>query len=341
MKKNLVIISNERFNAKENIFYCDNIAEKTLPNGLEKNFSVEIIGRKTNIERSHKLKIKKINLFSFLPFYLFKVFQKIKENKSKFLILSISPYTFFASLLFIFSKQKPIIYLRSDGHQEYRTILGFYGPIIFGLMFNIVSKIGIFLSCRKYILKNKKGYLVSPSELNNSWMTSENQIVFDNIKLLYVGRVKIEKGIFSLLEIIKNSEEKISLSIVGATEKIIKKINQKNVNIFKIENKEMNLIKLYDDHHIFVLPSFTEGHPMVLLEALARLRPVIIFSEISHVIGEKKGIFIASRNSKSFFNMVHYIKNNYENIQREMKNNKLPTQDMFIDEMSKLIAKIN
>mgnify|MGYP003388912241 FL=1 len=340
MKKNLVIISNEKFYTRDGSFHCDNIAEKTLPNGLEKKFSIEIIARKTKIDRSHRLKTKNISLFKFLPFYLIKIFKKIKEKNSKFLILSISPYTFFATLLFIFSKQKPIIYLRSDGHQEYRSILGFYGPIIFGVMFKLVSAIGIFLSCKKYILKDKKGFLVSPSELNNTWITSDNQILLDDIKLLYVGRVKVEKGIFSLLKIIKNSREKISLSIVGATEKSLKQISQENVNIYKIENNEANLIKYYDHHHIFVLPSFTEGHPMVLLEALARLRPVIIFPEISHVIEDKKGIFVSLRNEKSFFKTVHYIKSNYENIQREMKTNKLPTQDEFINNMSKLIANI-
>ena len=30
---------------------------------------------------------------------------------------------------------------------------------------------------------------------------------------------------------------------------------------------------------------------MVLLEALARRRPVVIFEEIKHVIGDKKGVF--------------------------------------------------
>ena len=40
---------------------------------------------------------------------------------------------------------------------------------------------------------------------------------------------------------------------------------------------------------------------MVLLEALARRRPVIIFEEIEHVIGDKKGIFVAKRNFLNFF----------------------------------------
>ena len=70
----------------------------------------------------------------------------------------------------------------------------------------------------------------------------------------------------------------------------------------------------YDDHEIFVLPSFTEGHPMVLLEALARRRPVIIFEEIEHVIGDKKGIFVAKRNFLNFFGTLNHIKKNYKKI---------------------------
>ena len=51
--------------------------------------------------------------------------------------------------------------------------------------------------------------------------------------------------------------------------------------IFKNEND--SIIKLYDDHNIFILPSFTEAHPQVLDEALSRLKTNQSFSEISHV----------------------------------------------------------
>ena len=57
-----------------------------------------------------------------------------------------------------------------------------------------------------------------------------------------------------------------------------------------------------------LLPSFTEGHPMVLLEALARRRPVVIFDEIKHVIGDKKGIFVTKRNFLSFLGTLNNIK---------------------------------
>ena len=47
---------------------------------------------------------------------------------------------------------------------------------------------------------------------------------------------------------------------------------------------------------------------MVLLESLSRYRPVIIFPEIKHIIGEKKGIFVSERNYSSLVEKIHFIK---------------------------------
>ena len=96
----------------------------------------------------------------------------------------------------------------------------------------------------------------------------------------------MEKGIFSLIKLIKDKND-LSLTLVGEEKNARHNINQNNVFIKKNENNKENLIKFYDDHNIFILPSFTEGHPMALLEALARRRPVIVFDEIKHVIGDK------------------------------------------------------
>ena len=98
------------------------------------------------------------------------------------------------------------------------------------------------------------------------------------------------------------------------------------------------MIKLYDDHNIFILPSFTEGHPMVLLEALSRMRPVIIFEEISHIIENKKGIFVSKRNSKDLLEVINYIKKNYDSIYEGMSQNQLPTKKQFINEFENLIS---
>ena len=151
-----------------------------------------------------------------------------------------------------------------------------------------------------------------------------------------MGRIRVEKGVFFLANLIKNKRD-ISLSIVGAEKGSSYNLNQSNLKILPNQSNKSKLIKFYDDHNIFILPSFTEGHPMVLLEALARRRPVIIFDDIKHVIGDKKGIFISKRNFINFFGTLNNIKKNYKRIQKDMKKNKLPTYKEFIEKFVKSI----
>ena len=61
------------------------------------------------------------------------------------------------------------------------------------------------------------------------------------------------------------------------------------------------LIKIYDNHNISILPSFTEATPYVVDESLSRKRPVIIFEDISYIVKDKKGIFVSKRDTNSFF----------------------------------------
>ena len=77
---------------------------------------------------------------------------------------------------------------------------------------------------------------------------------------------------------------------------------------------------------------------MALIEALARRRPVVIFKEIQHVIGEKKGIFVSERNIESFLKTLNFIKSNYSQIIKEMELNRLPTKKDFINDMAKIIS---
>ena len=335
--KKLFIISNESIFQKENSYFCDNIDLKSTPEGLSKKFEVNLIARKSKKERVHKINIENIKIFGSIFSYIFGVIDSFKHKDSKYLIISISPYTFLACLFIRLFGKKSIVYLRSDGYGEYRAILGFIGVAFYHLMFGITSRISRLISCRDYILRNRKGDVVSPSQLDEDWFNNFKEIDLKDFKLLYVGRIRVEKGIFSLLKLIKDKDN-ISLTIVGAEKNTSLNINQSNVSIEENENNKIKLINFYDNHNIFVLPSFTEGHPMSLLEALARKRPVVIFEEIKHVIGKKKGIFVSKRNYANFLETIEYIKKNYREIQKEMKQNQLPTNKVFIKEMESLIA---
>ena len=340
MKKKLFIFSNESILPHEGKFFCDNIDLKSTPEGLNKKFEINLFGRKTKKNRSHEIKIKKTNIFTNIFSYISSVIKSTKQEDAKYLIISISPYTFIVSIFLKLFGKKPIVYLRSDGFGEYKSILGKIGPAIYYLMFSITCSISNLISCRDYILRGKKGKIISPSQLDSTWLRQPKNTEVRNFKLLYVGRLKVEKGIFSLIDLIKNKKD-ISLTIVGAEKGVSYNLNQSNVKIFQQQSNKLKLIKYYDDSNIFILPSFTEGHPMVLLEALARRRPVVIFEDIQHIIGEKKGIFVSKRNFVNLLGTLNHIKKNYKKIQNEMRKNKLSTNKEFIDKFGKLIDDYN
>ena len=96
------------------------------------------------------------------------------------------------------------------------------------------------ISCHKRLVKNKKYNLVYPSEIDESWIKETNKPLLDKPKLLYVGRIKIEKGILSLLKILKNVKSDISLSISGKdVGNII--IDDEKVDILGLENNKQKL----------------------------------------------------------------------------------------------------
>ncbi len=116
MKKKLFIFSNESIFFQEEKFYCDNIDLKSTPEGLNKKFEVNLFGRKSKKKRSHEIKIKKVKIFNNIFSYISSVIRSTKIDDSKYLIISISPYTFIISIFLRMFGRKPIVYLRSDGY---------------------------------------------------------------------------------------------------------------------------------------------------------------------------------------------------------------------------------
>tara|TARA_B100001123_G_C15249157_1_gene1002128 strand:+ start:124 stop:1149 length:1026 start_codon:yes stop_codon:yes gene_type:complete len=335
--KKLFIISNEKVYSDKNQFYCDNIDMKSIPENLNKNFDSTLILRKTKFERSHQINISKIKLSSNFFSFLFNVYKSLKENNANYLIVSITPYTFFAYLLLFVFRKKIYVYLRSNGYEEYKKILGLIGPLIYHIMYLVVTFDCKLITCQKRLSK-KKSDLVFPSELDHAWLDNTKLPNLDNPKLLYVGRIKIEKGIFSLINIFKKTSENYVLSIVGVGKKEDINLDSKNIKYLGSGYKPEELIKIYDDHNILILPSYTEAHPKVVDESLARLRPVIIFEDISHIIQNRNGIFIAKRNVESLSSKIEFIMTNYSSIQESMKKNKLPTKNEFFSQINRILS---
>ena len=83
-------------------------------------------------------------------------------------------------------------------------------------MFSVCSKMSKFISCSERVLKGKKGKVVFPSQITDEWLLNPTKIKHLEKKLLYVGRLRKEKGIFSLIDIIKSEKKnKIEHSRIG------------------------------------------------------------------------------------------------------------------------------
>ena len=336
MKKKLFIISNESIYNHNGNFLCDNLDLKSIPEELNKNFEVHLIGRKSKKMRTLKIDIKNIKLISNIFSLLKILFQSTKEDRKKYLLISISPFTFLSMLILKLFGQKISLYLRSDGFKEYKSIIGFYGPAIYHFMFFFVVRLSNLIACRKHLLRGHKGEIVSPSHLNDNWLRNYSPPDLKSVKLLYIGRLKVEKGIFSLFKILENS----NINLIAVTSEKEINLNKvfKNINILSFENYNDTIIKFYDENNVFILPSFTEAHPQVLDEALARQRSVIIFSEISHVVRDRKGVFTAERNLNSLNEKINYIMKNYHIIQDDLKKNRLPTKSQFINQLTQILS---
>jgi len=340
--KDLFIINNEKIIKDIDSFYCDNIDIKSIPEDLSKNFNVSLIARNSNLisRKNYKINLEKIKIASNIFAFLINIFQTFKKNNATYLIISITPYTFFSYLLLFIFKKRIFVYLRSNGYEEYKAILGFFGPIIYHIMFKIVTFKSKIITCQERLFLKRKSHIVFPSELNSLWFKNILKPKLDKPRFLYVGRMKVEKGIFSLTKILNEINIDFEFSIVGGDKEKFGKedINNKKIIFCPFYNKTEQLINCYDHHNIFILPSFTEAHPKVIDESLARGRPVIIFEEIKHIIQNRKGIFVSKRNSKSLLEMINFIIKNYEIIQKSMQANTLPTKKDFILQMTSILS---
>ncbi len=230
----LILINNEKVAKKENKFYCQNIDMKSIPEELNKSFEVYTIVRKTTINLPHQICADRINISSNIFTFLLNVFKTFKYKDVNYLLISITPYTFFAYLLLFIFRKKISVYLRSDGHEEYKAIFGFFGSLIYHFMYIVVTFKSNIITCHQRLIKNKKSTLVAPSQLDNDWLKNVTKPSLDKPKLLYVGRIKIEKGIFSLLQIINKTSTDIELSIVGNADKVnTNRFNKKDLSIKK------------------------------------------------------------------------------------------------------------
>ena len=327
--KSIIVLSNDEVSISQNNFSSDYNDTVNILESLDQKYNVKISSRRSKTKKNFSFKF--INNLEFLN-------NNYLNDKTKLLMISITIRNFFNFFKLNLKKKFLVSYvlLRSDGYKEYYHNYSWPGYFIYHLMFSYLKSTSNIISVSSNFTNLKQSKIIEPSELDRDWFKNKKIPNLKQPKLLYLGRFRKEKGVYSLLKLFKQIKLKSVLTLAGD---IIKLNNlSKNIIVLGKINSKKKLIKIYDDHNIFILPSFTEGTPKVIKESLARLRPVIVFDEIRHVSRKYHGIYVCERSPDKLKKKIDYILKNYKKIQIKMKKNILTNKKDF---QKKLIKSIN
>jgi len=193
---------------------------------------------------------------------------------------------------------------------------------------NSISKIDYFMvNCMaiKEQLVNK--YEISPKKFEIIYNCTDlpesinklNTEIGESLRFGFVGRLEKQKGVDLLINSFEKAiklDNKISLFLYGkkrlnrALEKIAIKSNGKIVIYGPFENA---INEVYPNIDILVLPSFWEGFPYVIIEAMSFGCPVIATNVggISELVNSKKnGCLIEAKNSHQLIESILELSRN-------------------------------
>ena len=136
---------------------------------------------------------------------------------------------------------------------------------------------------RKYWIAIEAKTHIVPNGVDDFWFENlpncENELKTP-IKLLFAGRIDRNKNVPTTqkaIEILRERGYDLSLTVAGLIEeqKEFERIQQDPYTQCVAARPKEELITLYREHNIFVMPSFTESFGLVYVEAMSQGLPVI------------------------------------------------------------------
>lgn len=176
-------------------------------------------------------------------------------------------------------------------------------------------------------------YIPNPIDINNLSLKYENNENY----IMYLGWIVKSKGVEELLSAwdnIQNKYPKWSLKLVGPYSDDYFNYLKNNYSLNKVEflgeKKHEDAMKTLSLASIFILPSYTEGFPNVVLEAMALAKPIIATSvgAIPEMLSGNSGLIIEPKNVKEITDALESLILNEEkcNILANNARNKVITE---------------
>ena len=126
--------------------------------------------------------------------------------------------------------------------------------------------------------------MIIPNGVDRFWIDNQysknNLPLYSNIKILYVGNIDKNKNLLTTckaIELLLKDGVKVEYTSVGRVQnsKIYQKILSKKYVTYLGEKNKLELLNIYRENNIFIMPSRTETFGLVYVEAISQGLPVI------------------------------------------------------------------
>jgi glycosyltransferase involved in cell wall biosynthesis len=122
-------------------------------------------------------------------------------------------------------------------------------------------------------------------------------------RFLFLGRLDLEKGLFELLDAfaqVHGRHPDVKLTIAGegpALDELRERAGEAVRFLGRVPYEELG--RVFDEHDCMVLPSYSEGMPLSVLEAAAHRRPMIItdVGDVRQLFGDTRIRIIPPRDT--------------------------------------------
>jgi glycosyltransferase involved in cell wall biosynthesis len=336
MKK--VLIIGPFPNPISGVSIANKVVEEILNADL--NFTVE------NINTSYPIFDEQIGEFSIQKFFFYlrinsSFFKVLKNN-----IIYITPgQTFFGVLkyaLFIVAasalRKELIIHVHGNYlGKEYQSLKGFKRVLFYFLVSRFTKGIVLSNSLKHNLTPflEDKNIFSLPNFAQDYLYKEDKKFVKDELRIFYLSNLIKEKGIFCLLNALKNLEKNNIIYKAKIAGNIDQKYSKEILNLFtELKNAEYIGIVNGDDKknllewgNVFVLPTFykMEGQPISILEAMATTNLVVTTNHagISDVFQDKiNGYFVEKNNKNSIEKILSYLAANKSELKKIAEYNK-------------------
>ena len=215
---------------------------------------------------------------------------------------------------------------------------------------------------RKYVPDKYKKELINkvsviPNGIDQFWIQNIVQDINEKklkriknrqLRLIYVGQVDRNKNIIATqqaMELLRKAGWNVTLTVVGkiADKHEFKKMIQNLYTTYVEEQPKENLIKLYREHDIFVMPSITETFGLVYAEAMSQGLPVV-YTKGQGFDGQFPegivGYHVDAKNHREIFEIIIKIIDRYEAIFKNVGHMAVKFEWAFLAKKYKKIYRI-